>query len=190
MKRALLVLAVACQDRKAAPPPVIAPEAAVSVAADPDAAIAIDALTADAIAFVPFVVAKGSVDEPIATWWNEAATGDPATHAAAQFVVEVIADRAIFGTETCGMPFVVDQPSPKDECLRLAIVNHRPPAKLRDGWSCAGFSSTDLAKRIKSEREAAKDRLRCGDRRGAHVFVALDNSGKVTAFLVHTDASP
>jgi hypothetical protein len=131
--------------------------------------------------------AAGSVEELVARWWGEAANGEPQKHAAQSFVVELFPNPDVFTGLTCGRPYVVDMPSPKDECLRVAIANYRPPAKLRAGWDCKGFSETDLAKRLKTEH--AGDRLVCGNKGSAGIFVAVDNAGNITAFLVNTYAS-
>ena len=131
----------------------------------------------------------GSVEAHVATWWREVADGKPQVHAGDVFVVEAFVPAEVFTGQTCGNPYVVDQPRANDECLRLVVVNSRPP-RWRDGWGCQGFSGTDLAKSIRRDREATKDRLLCGNRSNAGVFVAVDATGKVSALLVNKLDSP
>ena len=131
--------------------------------------------------------AAGSIEEQVATWWHEATNGEPQKHAGQAFVVELFPNPDVFNGLTCGRPYVVDSPSPKDECLRVAIASYRPPAKMTTGWGCKGFSGTDLAKRLQAER--AGDRLVCAKKGSAGIFVAVDNAGNITAFLVNTYAS-
>ncbi len=129
--------------------------------------------------------AAGSIEEQIARWWQEALASAPTR----DFVAELNPDPAVFTGLTCGRPYVVDVASPKDDCLRAALAATRPPAKLREGWGCKGFSGTDLAKQIATERAAAGDRLRCGNRSNVGVFVAVDTAGNITAYLVNTYAT-
>jgi len=131
----------------------------------------------------------GSVEAQLATWWREVADGKPQAHAGDVFVVEAFVPAEVFAGQTCGTPYVVDEPRANDECLRLVVVNSRPP-RWRAGWGCKGFSGTDLAKSIRRDREATKDRLRCGNRSNAGVFVAVDATGKVSALLVNKLDSP
>lgn len=131
----------------------------------------------------------GSVEAQIATWWSEAASGQPQAHAGKRFVVEAFVAPDVFTGQTCGNPYVIDMPRTDDECLRLVVVHSRPP-RWREGWGCKGLSGSDLAKQIVRDRVASKDRLRCGNRSNAAVFVAVDAEGMVSAFLVNKLASP
>ena len=186
----LIALVVACREPAKElppppPPPLLVADAAIDAPIDAPIDAVVDA-PLDAAEPRPAWLSSAptTIDGKIALWWNEIANGQTPTHFGEPFVVEGIVAPALFAGLDCTIPYVTDQPRLNDECLQRLVVNS-PPPRWQDGWGCKGFSGSDLAKSIQRTRVASKNRLRCGNRSNAGVFVAVDADGNVSGFLVN-----